>query len=116
MGLLERVSMLIRANINDLVDRAEDPEKMIKQVIIDLHNQYIQVKTQLAVAITEHHLLEQKAREIQAKSAEWMRKAELSVDREHDALAKAALERHNTYRETASLFSEQAEEHGKQVE
>src|SRR5881394_1348562 len=44
MGLLERVSTLIRANINDLVDRAEDPEKLIKQVILDMENQYLQVK------------------------------------------------------------------------
>jgi len=39
MGLLERVSTLIRANINDVIDRAEDPEKMIKQVILDMENQ-----------------------------------------------------------------------------
>jgi phage shock protein A len=45
MGLLERVSTLIRANLNDMVDRAEDPEKMIKQVILDMENQYLQVKT-----------------------------------------------------------------------
>src|SRR5579871_3763705 len=44
MGLLERVSTLIRANINDVIDRAEDPEKMIKQVILDMENQYMQVK------------------------------------------------------------------------
>jgi phage shock protein A len=50
MGLLERVSTLIRANINDAIDRAEDPEKMIKQVILDMENQYMQVKTQVAVA------------------------------------------------------------------
>ena len=42
MGLLERVSTLIRANINDVIDRAEDPEKMIKQVILDMENQYMQ--------------------------------------------------------------------------
>ncbi len=41
MGLLERVSTLIRANINDLVDRAEDPEKLIKQVILDMENQFL---------------------------------------------------------------------------
>ena len=45
MALLERVSTLIRANLNDLIDRAENPEKMIKQVILDMQNQYIQVKT-----------------------------------------------------------------------
>ena len=51
MSLMERVSALIRANLNDLVDKAEDPEKMLKQVIVDMENQLIQVKTQVAVAI-----------------------------------------------------------------
>jgi phage shock protein A len=116
MKLLERVSMLIRANLNDLVDRAEDPEKMVKQVMLDLHNQYIQVKTQLAVALTEEHLVESKTTEATAKAGEWMRKAELAVDRGEDGLAKRALERHNTFTQTAELFAEQAEEHRKDVE
>ena len=51
MALLERVSTLVRANINDLIDKAEDPEKMIKQVILDMQNQLLQVKTQVAIAI-----------------------------------------------------------------
>lgn len=113
---MERVGMLVRANLNDLVDRAEDPEKMIKQLILDLHNQYIQVKTQLAVAITEQHLVEEKAEEATKKADEWMRKAELAVDKGHDGLAKGALERHNTYTQTGLLFTEQAEEHKKHVE
>ena len=111
MGMLDRVSTLLRANINDMIDRAEDPEKMVKQVLLDLHNQYIQVKTQLAVAITEQHLIEQKAQETGAKSDEWMRKAELAVGKGEDGLAKSALERHNTYLQTSRLFAEQAQEH-----
>lgn len=116
MRLLERVSMLIRANLNDLIDQSEDPEKMVKQVILDLHNQYVQVKTQLAVALTEQHLVEEKATEARAKADEWMRKAELSVDRGEDGLAKRALERHNTFTQTAQLFAEQTEEHEKDVD
>ena len=57
MALLERVATLLRANLNDLIDRAEDPEKMIKQVILDMQNQLIQVKTQVAIAIADQHLL-----------------------------------------------------------
>ena len=44
MALLDRVATLVRANLNDLVDRAENPEKMLKQVILDMENQFIQVK------------------------------------------------------------------------
>ena len=69
MGLLERVSTLIRANLNDMIDRAEDPEKMIKQVIVDMENQYLQVKTQVAVSIADQHMLEKKFHEHQRKVA-----------------------------------------------
>jgi phage shock protein A len=81
MALLERVSTLVRANLNDLVDRAEHPEKMIKQVILDMHNQLLQVKTQVAIAIADQHLLEKRRKENEDKVAEWMRKAELAVDK-----------------------------------
>ena len=57
MALLERVGTLVRANLNDLIDKAEDPEKMIKQVILDMRNQLMQVKTQVAVAMADEHLL-----------------------------------------------------------
>jgi site-specific recombinase XerC len=58
MALLERVATLVRANLNDLIDKAEEPEKMIKQVILDMQNQLLQVKTQVAIAIADQHLLE----------------------------------------------------------
>ena len=74
MGLLERVSTLIRANLNDMVDRAEDPEKMIKQVILDMENQYMQVKTQVAVSIADQHMLEKKLKENEDAGADWMRR------------------------------------------
>ena len=77
MALLERVATLLRANLNDLVDKAEHPEKMIKQVILDMQNQLLQVKTQVAIAIADQHLLEKKQKENEDKVAEWMRKAEL---------------------------------------
>ena len=51
----------MRANLNDLIDRAEDPEKMVKQVILDMENQLMQVKTQVAIAIADLHLLERRA-------------------------------------------------------
>jgi len=81
MALLERVSTLVRANLNDLIDKAEEPEKMIKQVILDMQNQLLQVKTQVAIAIADQHLLERKQKENEDKVAEWMRKAELAVDK-----------------------------------
>jgi phage shock protein A len=62
MALLERVTTLIRANLNDLIDKAEDPEKMIRQVILDMENQLLQVKTQVAISIADQHVLEKSSR------------------------------------------------------
>jgi phage shock protein A len=107
MALLERVSTLIRANLNDLIDKAEDPEKMIKQVILDMQNQLLQVKTQVAIAIADQHLLEKKHKENDEKISEWTRKAELAVNKKEDDLARAALHRVESYREMAASFAQQ---------
>ncbi len=116
MGLLERVSTLIRANINDMVDRAEDPEKMIKQVILDMENQYLQVKTQVAVSIADQHMLEKKLRENEEAGKDWMRKAETAVDKGQDDLARAALDRFQTSRKLAQSYREQVDDQKSQVE
>ena len=116
MALLERVSTLVRANLNDLIDRAEDPEKMLKQVILDMQNQLLQVKTQVAIAIADQHLLEQKQRGHAEKMAEWMRKAELAVDKKQDDLARAALQRVESYRELSESFVQQVTDQQAQVE
>jgi phage shock protein A len=105
MALLERVSTLIRANLNDLIDHAEDPEKMIKQVILDMQNQLMQVKTQVAIAIADQHVLDKKQKENADKEVEWMRKAELAVDKKQDDLARGALERSMSYKAMATSFA-----------
>ena len=116
MGLLERVSTLIRANINDVIDRAEDPEKMIKQVILDMENQYMQVKTQVAVSIADQHMLQKKQKENEDVGADWMRKAERSVDKQQDDLARAALDRYQTSQRLALSYREQVDDQKVQVE
>ena len=116
MALLERVSTLVRANLNDLIDKAEDPEKMIKQVILDMQNQLLQVKTQVAIAIADQHLLEKKAKENDEKVTDWMRKAELAVDKKEDDLARASLLRVESYRELSESFRQQVSDQKAQVE
>jgi phage shock protein A len=116
MALLERVSTLVRANLNDLIDKAEHPEKMIKQVIIDMQNQLLQVKTQVAIAIADQHLLEKKQKENGDKVSEWMRKAELAVDKKQDDLARVALERVESYRDLSDGFGQQVTDQKAQVE
>ncbi|MGO9269178.1 MAG: PspA/IM30 family protein [Terriglobia bacterium] len=116
MALLERVSTLVRANLNDLIDKAEEPEKMLKQLILDMENQLLQVKTQVAVAMADQHLLVKKQQENETKGADWMRKAELAVDKKQDDLARAALERHQSYKQMVVSFNEQVANQRVEVE
>ncbi len=116
MALLERVSTLIRANLNDLVDKAEDPEKMIKQVILDMQNQLIQVKTQVAIALADQHLLEKKLNETSDLEKDWIRRAELAVDKKQDDLAKAAIERSLSYRQLTENYGQQVADQKIEVE
>ncbi len=116
MALMERVGTLIRANLNDLIDKAENPEKMLKQLILDMQNQLMQVKTQVAIAMADQHLLAKKQKENEEHDVEWVRKAELAVDKREDDLARAALERSLSYRTMAANFEQQSADQAGQVE
>jgi len=116
MGVLDRVSTLIRANINDLSSKPEDPEKVIRQLILDMNNQLIQVKTQVAASIADERLLQKRYEDNQKKSDEWQRKAELAVTNGQDELAKEALLRRRSFQETADGFKEQWTQQSAQVE
>jgi len=110
MALLDRVSTLLRANLNDLVEKAEDPEKMLKQIVLDMENQLLQVKTQVAIAIADEHLLAKKRAEHEKESVEWRRKAELAVQKGMDDLARGAIERALSHDQLAAGFATQAED------
>src|ERR1700743_2430706 len=116
MALLERVSTLIRANLNELIDKAENPEVMIKQVILDMTNQLLQVKTQVAISIADQHVLEQKLRECEENEKQWMRRAEMALDKHDDNLARAAVERSMSYRTMIAGLRQQVEDQKTQVE
>jgi phage shock protein A len=116
MALLDRVATLVRANLNDLIDKAENPEKMLKQVILDMENQFLQVKTQVAIAVADLHLLEKKKKENAEKHGEWMRKAELAVAKHDDELARAALERALSFQQMTDSFDQQIADQEVQVE
>src|ERR1700716_42234 len=116
MGILDRVSTLLRANINDMVDRAEDPEKVVKQLIIDMNNQLLQVKTQVAASIADEKLLYQRYQDNDAKAADWQRRAELAVERGQDDMAREALSRRNAFQQTSDGFKTQYDQQSTQGE
>ncbi len=116
MALLERVGTLLRANLNDIIDRAEEPEKMLKQVILDMENQLMQVKTQVAISVADLHLLERRAAENTQRRDEWMRKAELAVAKHQDDLARVAIERSLESKKLAESFDEQIADQKQQAD
>ncbi len=116
MALLERVGTLLRANLNDIVDRAEEPEKMLKQVILDMENQLMQVKTQVAIGIADLHLLEKKLEESNKEREVYVRIAEKAVGKQKDDLARGAIERSLDAKKRAENFEQQVADQKVQVE
>ncbi len=116
MGILDRVSVLLRANVNDMIDRAEDPEKVVKQLIADMNNQLIQVKTQVAAAIADEKQLYQRYQDNQAKANDWQQRAEMAVEKGQDDMAREALSRKNAFQQTADGFKSQYDQQATQVE
>jgi phage shock protein A len=106
MALMERVATLIKADLNDLIDKAEDPEKLLKQLLLDMQNQYMQLKTQVAMAVAEQHLLEQKRNEHLEAQKGWVDKADLALRKNDEQLARAALERSLAYESAAKNFGQ----------
>ncbi|MEE9382960.1 MAG: PspA/IM30 family protein [Nannocystaceae bacterium] len=93
MGLFSRLGTLIRSNINELINRAEDPKKMLDQVLVDMKTQLVDAKKQVAVAIADEKRLKRQYEQEFGKATEWERKAMLAIRANNDELAKAALKR-----------------------
>ena len=94
MGLFDRFSQLLKSNINDLISKAEDPEKMLTQILDDLRGQLVKAKQQVAVAIADEKRLRDQADGEYKQSQDWERRAMLAVQEGRDDLAKQALVRH----------------------
>jgi phage shock protein A len=93
MGLFDRLSQLLRSNINDLISRAEDPEKMLNQILVDMRGQLVKAKQQVASAIADEKRLRDQTDAEYRQAEEWERRAMLAVQEGHDDLAKQALVR-----------------------
>lgn len=116
MGIFARLAQLIKSNLNDLISRSEDPEKMLNQIVIDMNTQLIEAKKQVAASIAdEKKLLKQTEQEL-ATAAEWERRAMMAVRAGDDALAKEALARKREHDELAAAFKSQWEKQRTAVE
>ena len=110
MNLLERVLTLLRANLNAMVEKADDPEKVLKQLQLDMRNQLMQVKTQVATAISEGRKLQSRAKEKKAEAEIWHKKAEQAILHNNDAAARNALSRYNEVIKQAQRYQQHQQE------
>jgi phage shock protein A len=114
MSIFAKLSTLIRSNLNDLIARAENPEKMLNQIILDMREQLTRAKQEVAVAIADERKLKAQAEEEAKQAQEWERRAMLAVREGRDDLARQALVRHQEYGERAhalyDTWQRQAEE------
>ncbi len=97
MGIFSKLSTMIRSNINDLIARAENPEKMLNQIILDMREQLTKAKQEVAVAIADERKLKAQAEEEGRQAQDWERRAMLAVRESRDDLARQALMRHQEY-------------------
>jgi phage shock protein A len=107
MGILDRMSRIIRANVNDMLDNAEDPEKMLNELLREMQDSMREARTQVASMIAQEKIIEEDLRDSRREATEWERKAELAVERGRDDLAREALRRKRDADSIADVYEQQ---------
>ena len=107
MGILDRMSQILRANINDLLNRAEDPEKMLNQILADMEDALRQGQAQVAEQIAQEKMMQTDLDGAKKNADEWGKKAELAVSKGADDLAREALHRQNDYNAQVEIYQKQ---------
>ncbi|MFT5434619.1 MAG: phage shock protein A, partial [Myxococcota bacterium] len=106
MGLFNKISTLFKSNINDLIARAENPEKMLNQIILDMKEQLAKAKREVAAAIADERKLRSQLDEEIKHAREWERRAMLAVKEGRDDLAKQALVRQQEHAQRAAALEQ----------
>jgi phage shock protein A len=116
MGIFDRLATLLKSNINDLISKAEDPEKMLDQIVVDMRNQLARAKQQVAAAIADEKRLKDQAEGEYKAAQDWEAKAMLAVKEGRDDLAKQALVRHGEHLEHANALETTWQAHQMETE
>ncbi|NES96286.1 MAG: PspA/IM30 family protein [Desertifilum sp. SIO1I2] len=107
MGLMDRIGRVIKANLNSLVGNAEDPEKVLEQVVMDMQEDLIQMRQAVASAIATQKRTERQWKHNEATAQDWHRRAQLALQKGDETLAREALVRRQPYMETAEALHQQ---------
>src|SRR6478672_1319325 len=116
MGLFDRISRVVRANINDVVSKAEDPEKMLEQSIIDMQEDLVQLRQAVAQAIATQKRTEQQYQKANTEANNWQSRAQLALQKGDESLAREALLRKKANGDTAATLKAQLDQQSGQVE
>ena len=116
MGIFDRFKTVVKSNINDMISKAENPEKMLNQLVFDMNSALVESKKQVAAAIADEKRLERQLIENKAKAEDWERKAVLAVKAGKDDLAKEALLRKQEYDNYTKGFQGEWEKQRQAVE
>ena len=116
MGFFNRVSRLLRANVNDLVSKAEDPVKILDQSVADMQEDLVKLRQAVAMAIASQKRLRNQAEQAEAQSRTWYERAELALKKNEEDLPARALTRRKTFQETATSLAKQVQGQDAQVE
>jgi phage shock protein A len=107
MAIFQRLGTLLKSNVNDAISKAEDPEKMLNQMLLDMQQQMVEAKKQVAVAIADEKRLQKQFEQEKALAVEWEKKAMLAVKAGNDELAKQALLRKTEHEKLALGYEQQ---------
>lgn len=116
MGLFDRVSRVVRANLNDIVSKAEDPEKILEQTILDMQEDLVQMRQAVASAIASQKRTQQQYNQAQTESNNWQQRAQLALQKGDENLAREALLRKKTHTETATALKTQLDQQNTMVD
>ncbi|MGD1863275.1 MAG: PspA/IM30 family protein [Phormidesmis sp.] len=116
MGLFDRVSRVVRSNLNAAVSSAEDPEKILDQAIIDMQEDLVQMRQAVAKAIASQKRVQQQADKAQSAAGQWQQRAQLALQKGEEDLAREALVRKKTYTETSTGLKSQLDQQAASVD
>jgi phage shock protein A len=116
MGVFTRFRDIVSSNINAMLDRAEDPEKMIKMMIREMEDTLVELKSSCAGVIAERKKLERKLDEVNARKDLWAERASLAVQKGRDDLAREALIEKRRFVELAESLTEEISDHGSLID